>query len=89
MATRGKEVQDFIKENKKTAREMFEDNGWEQTKYDNKVIMYEISIGAFRYTIEFDLVCEVYIYRCGNVCEIVDMTTHKLIQYQLEELGWL
>lgn len=98
MATRGKEVQDFIKANKKTASEMFEEAGYHLAfiyvnEYMQKTIYYKAD-EQYHTQITFYVgldkgkvvSCEGYSVISDLV---VDMDTHKLITYQLKELGWL
>lgn len=89
MATRGKEIQDFIKSQKKTARQMFEEAGYKYTycendENDDECIDY---YDDKKYqSIVFRLRKKRYaVY--GTIG--VDMETHKLIVAQCKELGWL
>lgn len=74
----------------KTAKEKFEESLWKQIICDSEEIVYEYRHNkCFHFKIVFDLVCKKYSYTCHNDFNLVDMQTHKLITYQLEELGWL
>ena len=87
--TRGKEVQDFIKENKKTARERFIEAGYSfGFDYYGRII-YAISKVNNNKIVMFDLEDREYSVRFNDDATYVDAKLHKLITYQLEELGWL
>ena len=73
-------------EKMKTARERFEEAGW-HFEYDNEVGI-EYSFPFFTYIKFFKESREYYVIWNGDYA-YVDMKLHKLITYQLEELGWL
>lgn len=87
--TEGRQVQDFIKSQKKTARERFEEAGWTYKEYieayyhgieyskDDLIITFDISEKGISSSSKYDSLF------------IIDMETLKLIIAQCKELRWL
>lgn len=73
---------------KMTAREMFEELGFEQVANNYDEIVY-ISKASPTVTITFDRCYRSYIVDCNDLTTFVIPREHLAITLQLEELGWL
>ena len=74
----------------KTARELFEELGYEYNRYNNSIKYFDNSGTSFWYcSITFDLTNKEYSVRENDDYTSVDVKLHKAITKQMEELGWL
>lgn len=71
----------------KTAREMFEDLGYELKVNDEYAIVFERKKGDE--IIEFNKKIETYYAQEYHEPMDIDVKTHKAIYTQMKELGWL
>lgn len=72
-----------------TARQMFEETGYEVGFDYYGRFLYAIAKGTKQINITFDLKNKEYTVRINRYATNVNAELHKLITYQLKELGWL
>lgn len=85
------------RENTKSAKEMFEELGYEQTNNDLCLISYKLNEKKIEYGrrdyIEFFLTKKIYhccvdYSECDGVAKTINVGLHKAIIQQTKELGW-
>ncbi len=85
------------RENTKSAKEMFEELGYEQTNNDLCLISYKLNEKKIEYGkrdyIEFSFTEKIYYCcvdyaECDGAAKTINVELHKAIHKQLEELGW-
>lgn len=88
--TEGRQVQDFIKSQQKTAREAFEELDYQLVRDDKHFLKYERNWDNVKFVVVFDKYLESYTsYEKANSRFFIDAELNKVIQHQLRELGWL